>query len=256
MKAFLLVLTALLVVLQNISALLAGEAVSGYDYLQPDMQAMQDDLFSNPGMLVVEQGGTLFSTPGKNGKSCADCHGQDGSRLDAKHIARYPVYSEELKQAVTLHGRIQHCWKERLGNPPITYRDEELLSLESFVRYLARGEPVNVDASGALAPYYAAGRELFRQRFGQVDIACHQCHEYHAGQMFRGQVLSQGQTNGFPVYRYTEGQITGLQERITQCLTKLRAEPFADDSPEYLDLEVYLSARSNGLRIETPAIRY
>jgi sulfur-oxidizing protein SoxA len=89
-----------------------------------------------------------------------------------------------------------------------------------------------------------------------VDIACHQCHEYHAGQMFRGQVLSQGQSNGFPVYRYTEGQVVGLQERITQCLTKLRADPIAEDSPEYLALEVFMSARSNGLPIETPAIRY
>ena len=55
-----------------------------------------------------------------------------------------------------------------------------------------RNYRVNVDASGALAPYYAAGRELFYQRVGQVDIACYQCHDYHAGQMFRGQVLSQG----------------------------------------------------------------
>jgi L-cysteine S-thiosulfotransferase len=256
MKALVPILAVLFAAMPGLQQPLAGEAVSGYDYLQPDMQAMQDDLFANPGMLVVEQGETLFSTPGRNGKSCADCHGEDGARLDARRIARYPVYSEELKHAVTLHGQIQRCWKERLGNPPIGYRDEELLPLETFVRYLARGEPVNVDASGALAPYYAAGRELFHQRFGQVDIACHQCHDYHAGQMFRGQVLSQGQTNGFPVYRFTEGQVTGLQERITQCLTKLRAEPFAVDSPEYLDLEVYLSARSNGLRIETPAIRY
>ena len=256
MKTLLTVLVVLIAVLQHGSASLAGEAVSGYDYLQPDMQAMQDDLFSNPGMLVVEQGKALFSTPGESGKSCADCHGEDGARLAAKRIARFPVYSEELKRPVTLHGQIQRCWKERLGNPSITYRDKELLQLESYVRFLARGEIVNVDAGGALAPYYDAGRELFRQRFGQVDIACYQCHDYHAGQMFRGQVLSQGQTNGFPVYRYTEGQVTGLQERITQCLTKLRAEPFAEDSPEYLDLEVYLSARSNGLRIETPAIRY
>jgi sulfur-oxidizing protein SoxA len=256
MNALVPILAVLLAAMPGLQPPLAGEAVSGYDYLQPDMQAMQDDLFANPGMLVVEQGETLFSTPGRNGKSCADCHGEDGARLDARRIARYPVYSEELKHAVTLHGQIQRCWKERLGNPPIGYRDEELLPLETFVRYLARGEPVTVDASGALAPYYAAGRELFHQRFGQVDIACHQCHDYHAGQMFRGQVLSQGQTNGFPVYRFTEGQVTGLQERITQYLTKLRAEPFAGDSPEYLDLEVYLSARSNGLRIETPAIRY
>jgi len=256
MKTFLSILIVLLAALPGLQAPLAGDAVSGYDYLQPDMQAMQDDLSANPGMLVVEEGKTLFSTPGRNGKSCADCHGEDGARLDVKRIARYPVYGEELKQPVTLHGQIQYCWKERLGNPPISYRGEELLPLESYVRYLARGEPVNVDVSGALAPYYAAGRDLFHQRFGQVDIACHQCHDYHAGQMFRGQVLSQGQTNGFPVYRFTEGQVTGLQERITQCLTKLRAEPFAEDSPEYLDLEVFLSARSNGLRIETPAIRY
>jgi sulfur-oxidizing protein SoxA len=256
MKTFLSILVVLLAALPGRPSPLGGEAVSGYDYLQPDMQAMQDDLSANPGMLAVEQGVALFSSPGQNGKSCADCHGPDGSSLDAKNIARYPVYSEELKQAVTLHGQIQRCWNERLGNPPITYRDEELLPLESYVRYLARGEAVNVDVSGALAPYYAAGSELFRQRFGQVDIACHQCHDYHAGQLFRGQVLSQGQSNGFPVYRFTEGQVTGLQERIRQCLTKLRAEPFAADSPESLDLEVYLSARSNGLRIETPAIRY
>jgi hypothetical protein len=67
MKAPLLVLAVLLALLQDGSAPLAGEAVSGYDYLQPDMQAMQDDLFSNPGMLVVEQGEALFSTPGRTG---------------------------------------------------------------------------------------------------------------------------------------------------------------------------------------------
>jgi sulfur-oxidizing protein SoxA len=107
-----------------------------------------------------------------------------------------------------------------------------------------------------MAPYYAAGEKLYHTRYGQVDIACHQCHDYHAGQNFRGQVLTQGQTNGFPVYRFTEGQVVGLQERITQCLTNLRAEPYAIGSPQYLDLEIYMSARSNGLKIETPAVRY
>ena len=48
MKTNMLVMVALLAMLQEGSALLAAEAVSGYDYLQPDMQAMQDDLFSNP----------------------------------------------------------------------------------------------------------------------------------------------------------------------------------------------------------------
>lgn len=102
----------------------------------------------------------------------------------------------------------------------------------------------------------AAVEKLLRSRYGQVDAACHQCHDYYAGRQFRGQALTQGQSNGFPVYRFTAGHMSGLQERFTECLSKLRAEPYPPGSEEYLNLEVYMSARSNGLTIETPAIRY
>jgi len=234
----------------------AQQPVSGYDYLTPEMQAMQDDPFGNPGMMAVEAGAELFAAPAANGKSCASCHGADGEQLDAQRIARYPVYSAALKQPVTLRGQIIGCRNSRLGGPPLEYASETALLLETFVRHLAQGAMVNVDVSGALAPYYAAGEKLFRTRYGQVDVACHQCHDYHAGQQFRGQVLTQGQSNGFPVYRFTEGQMVGLQERFTECLSKLRAEPFAPGSEEYMALEVFMNARSNGLKIETPAIRY
>ena len=234
----------------------AQQPVSGYDYLTSEMQAMQDDPFGNPGMMTVEAGAALFATPGANGKSCASCHGAGGEQLDVKRIARYPVYSAALKQPVTLRSRIISCRNSQLGGPPLDYASEAALQLETFVRHLAQGETVNVDVSGDLAPYYAAGEKLFRTRYGQVDVACHQCHDYHAGQQFRGQVLTQGQSNGFPVYRFTEGQMVGLQERFTECLSKLRAEPYPLGSEEYIALEVFMSARSNGLTIETPAIRY
>lgn len=234
----------------------AQQPISGYDYLTPEMQAIQDDAFGNPGMMAVETGARLFETPAANGKSCASCHGAGGAQLDVQRIARYPVYSSELKQPVTLRGQVIACRNNRLGGPPLEYTSEAALQLETFVRHLAQGETVNVDVSGALAPYYAAGEELFRTRYGQVDVACHQCHDYYAGQQFRGQVLTQGQSNGFPAYRYTEGHMVGLQERFTECLSKLRAEPYAPASEEYVALEVFMNARSNGLKIETPAIRY
>ncbi len=234
----------------------AQQPISGYDYLTPEMQAIQDDAFGNPGMLAVEVGAELFEASAANGKSCAACHGAGGAQLDVQRIAGYPVYSTELKQPVTLRGQIIACHNKRLGGPPLDYTDEAALQLETFVRHLARGETVDVDVSGPLAPYYAAGEKLFRSRYGQVDVACHQCHDYHAGQQFRGQVLSQGQSNGFPAYRYTEGHMVGLQERFTECLSKLRAEPYAPGSEEYIALEVFMNARSNGLKIETPAIRY
>jgi sulfur-oxidizing protein SoxA len=234
----------------------AQDAVSGYEYLTPEMRQMQDDDFSNPGMLTVEAGAALFSTPGNNGKSCASCHGADGSALDPGHIATYPVYSERLQEPITLRARILQCRNERSAGPPLAYADEQALQLEAFVRRLAYGETVNVDADGPLAAHYEAGKQLFHTRWGQVDIACHQCHDYHAGKTFRGQILTQGQSNGMPVYRFTEGQVAGLQERISQCLANLRAEPYPPGSKEYTDLEVYMNARSNGLKIETPGIRY
>lgn len=233
-----------------------AEPVSGYDYLTPEMQALQDDDFGNPGMLTVEAGQQLFAQAGANGKSCASCHGENGASLDVHHLAAYPVYSEKLQQPVTLRQRILLCRQRHQDGPALAYGSEQALQLETFVRNLARGQTVDVDTSGPMAPWYAAGEKLFRTRYGQVDIACHQCHDYHAGQHFRGQLLSQGQSNGFPLYRYTDGHMVGLQERITECLTNLRAEPWPLGSREYLELEVYMNARSNGLEIETPAIRY
>jgi sulfur-oxidizing protein SoxA len=231
-------------------------AVSGYEYLTPAMQEMQDDDFANPGMLAVEAGAELFAAPGADGKSCASCHGANGGELKPEQIARYPVYADKLQQPVTLRARILQCRNQRTAGPPLAYADEQALQLEAFVRRRALGETVDVDAGGPMAAHYEAGERLFHTRWGQVDIACHQCHDYHAGQTFRGQILTQGQSNGFPVYRFTKGQVVGLQERISECLTNLRAEPYPPGSPEYTDLEVYMNARSNGLKIETPGIRY
>ena len=39
----------------------AQQPVSGYDYLTPEMQEMQDDDFGNPGMITVDAGEELFS---------------------------------------------------------------------------------------------------------------------------------------------------------------------------------------------------
>jgi sulfur-oxidizing protein SoxA len=38
-------------------------------------------------------------------------------------------------------------------------------------------------------------------------------------------------------------------------LIGVRAEPFADDSLDLVELELYLGVRANGLAVETPAVR-
>lgn len=234
----------------------AEQPRSGYEYLTKSTQEMQDDEFANPGMVEVEKGRKLFNTPGGNDKTCATCHGENGEKLDTRKIASYPVYNHEFKEPYTLQMQINLCWEDQLDNVPFIYDCVDLVALETFVRYKARGEEVNVDVSGALKPYYEAGMELYNTRFGQLDMSCAQCHDNYAGQKLRGQILTQGQTNGFPEYRLGSGRITSLHRRIRECFISFRAEPFDLGSEENINLEIFLHARGNGLKIETPAVRY
>ena len=239
------------------TAILASEAKSGYDYIKPESRAMQDDDFENPGMLAVEKGHILFNRKlNGTGKACAECHGKDGEKLNTKNIARYPVYAEDSAEIVTLQKRISRCRDNTTGSKPLPTDHPDLVDLETFVRHRASGEAVNVQTDGAMAELLEEGKQLYNTRYGLIDMACYHCHEMYPGQMIRGQKISQGQGNGFPAYRLGTGEITNLHQRIQQCLTLMRAEPFAADSEEIRLLGLYIMSRSNGLRIETPAVRY
>jgi len=236
---------------------MAGEARSGYEYIKPESRAMQDDDFENPGMLAVEQGQRLFNDKQYGAvKACAECHARDGAGLDTKSIARYPVYSKDAGGIVTLQQRISSCRDDNNGSTSLATDHPELVALETFVRNRAIGATVNVQTDGPMVGLLQAGEELYRTRYGLIDMACYQCHDVYPGQMIRGQKISQGQGNGFPAYRLGTGETTSLHQRIQQCLMLLRAEPFATDSDEIKLLGLYLMSRSNGLRIETPAVRY
>ncbi len=246
---------AMLLLLAVSAGVPAREPESGYRLLSPEMQEMQDDEFTNPGMLTVEAGRELFAQPGLSEEACADCHGAEGERLDPGRIAAYPVYDGERRAVLTLRGQINVCRDQRMDEFPEPYESQDLLALETFVRYLARGEPVRVDTQGPMAEHFERGRRLFETRFGQLNLSCAHCHEVYPGFRLRSQTLSQGQTNAFPAYRLTPGRVSGLHRKFIDCYITLRAEPYPVGSPEYTDLEVYMTARGNGLPIETPGIR-
>jgi len=229
---------------------------SGYEYVTSETRAMQDDDFANPGLMTVDYGEELFNQKDESSnKSCADCHGEKGEKFNTKEIARYPVYDEKSKQIITLQKKIHNC-KSKISKKIQHTDDKDLVALETFVRNRAHGEPVNVKTDGTAADILKKGEALYTTRYGLIDMSCFHCHTLYPGQMIRGQKISQGQGNGFPAYRLDTGEVTNLHQRIQQCLSLLRAEPFATDSDELKLLGFYLMSRSNGLAIETPAVRY
>lgn len=242
-----------------ILALPAGslaEPKSGYEFLKQESKDMQDDDFMNPGMSVVEAGQTLFNTAGKNGMSCASCHGEDGEMLDTKRIAQYPVYSDELKKPVTLQQQIHLCWTNNLENEPLKYDSTEALNLEVFVRNLSRGEKVNVQTDGPMKPFWEKGKEIYHTRAGQLDMSCNLCHVNYPGLKIRANTLSQGQSNGYPAYRLKNGKINGLHSRFNGCYKQFRASKLPPGNDDYVALEVFVNSRGNGLQIETPGVRF
>jgi sulfur-oxidizing protein SoxA len=99
------------------------------------------------------------------------------------------------------------------------------------------------------------GEALYRQRIGQLELSCAQCHDERAGGRLGGTVIPQGQATGYPIYRL-EWQGPGtLARRLRGCLAGVRAEPFGAQSEEQVALELHLAQRALGMAVETPAVR-
>ena len=228
---------------------------SGYAYLSEENRRLQDDDFGNPGMLWVERGSELWEQPdGPGHKSCASCHADAATRMQGAR-ARFPRFDSRSGKLINLEQQINRCRKEQLRAAAYPYESEELLALSAFVAYQSRGLPLQVEIDGPAKPFFEAGQAFFLRRRGQLDMACAQCHERYAGQRLRGDVLSQGQINGFPIYRHTWQTLGSAHHMFRWCNTAIRAEPLAYGADEYVNLELYLAWRGRGLSVETPAVR-
>jgi L-cysteine S-thiosulfotransferase len=235
-------------------AIAPSELRSGKEFVSPETRAQQEDLGVNPGMLWVEQGEKLWlEAAGAEGKSCASCHGQPSTLAGA--AARYPVYDAKAQRLMNLEARIQQCRAERQKAAPLAYDSQPLLALTALVAHQSRGLPLRVAVDGPARPFFEAGRTLYYEQQGQLDLSCAQCHEQSWGKRLRTEKISQGHPNGFPAYRLEWQTIGSLHRRLRACFQGVRAEPFASGSPELVNLELYLAWRAQGLAVETPAVR-
>ncbi len=232
----------------------AAEPRSGYTDASPATRAMQDDDTANPGFLWVQQGEAIWrERTGTAARSCADCHGDPAGMRGV--AARYPAYDARLGRPLTLEQRINLSRTVDQGAAAFPPESDALLAINTFIGLQSRGLPVAVTSDGPARPFYEAGRRLFETRMGQLNLSCQQCHDGLAGQRLAGALIPQGHANGYPLYRLEWQGMGSLYRRIRNCLTGVRAEPFAWDDPALVDLELFLGVRDTGLKVETPAVR-
>lgn len=232
-----------------------GDQRSGYTYLSPELQGQQNDEFGNQGMLWVERGKAAWGeVAGSAGKSCAACHGDAAASMKGVR-ASYPKWDDGLGKPIDLEQRINLCRTDRMGAPALDWESDALISLTAYVGRQSLGMPVALPADPRLEPWRKAGEAFYTQRRGQWQLACSYCHVEQAGHHLRGDLLSQGQTNGFPIYRLLWDGMGSVQRMFRWCNEGVRAEPYPYGSDEYVGLEIYLAQRGRGLPVETPAVR-
>ena len=228
---------------------------SGVEFTGADVRALQADDFANPGMLWVTRGEKLWREPaGESGKSCAACHGD--ARTSMKGVAaRYPRIDPVAARLLNLEGRINRCRERHQGAAPLAYESDELLGLTAFVGYQSRGMPIAVEIDWQNRANFERGRDFYHLRQGQMNLSCAHCHDRNWGGKLAAETVSQGHGNAYPIYRLEWQAVGSLHRRFRSCLFGVRAESLPGGSPEFLDLELYLAWRANGVPVETPGVR-
>jgi len=232
-----------------------NERRSGYTFMAPDTQAIQDDDTANPGMLWVLDGEALWKTrAGSADKACADCH--DNARVSMKGVAaRYPAYDKTIGRPVNLEQRINICRARHQNASPLSYESRDLLALTAFVAEQSRGMAIAPEQTAELQPFVARGRDFFMKRQGQLNLGCANCHDDNWDRHLAGSAVTQAMATGYPLYRLEWQSLGSLQRRLRNCITGMRAQNFDYGTPELVELELYLMSRAHGMPIETPAVR-
>lgn len=208
-----------------------------------------------PYEFAIERGEALWQEPFSNSSSFADCFEQPLAEVRAA----YPRFDAKRAEVVTLEVSINDC-RVANGELPFAYDASELIDLTAYLAYMARGKKIDVripaDEPGALAAY-EDGKRFYYSKRGQLNFACADCHVASVGLRVRADRLSAslGHPTHFPVYRSKLGGMISLQQRFFGCVRDVRAKPFELQSPEYRNLEFFLTYMSNGLTFNGPGAR-
>ena len=203
---------------------------------------------------LVDKGEKLWKTPFKNGKTYSSCF----SGGDETLRTQFPHWSDEKGKFVTLEQSIVDC-RVANGEGKIGTGKGKLAWMSAYLTTAAEGQTINVIVPAgnakALAAYNQGKKEFYAKR-GQLNLSCANCHVDSAGKRVRGNTLSPalGHITHFPVWRGKWAKKKGdgfgtIQRRYGGCNKQVRAKPFKRHKAEYTNLEVFLTAMSNGMEI-------
>lgn len=227
---------------------------SGWTFRTEETQSLQMDDFDNPGMIFADQGRDAWNTvEGDAGQSCASCHDEPESMRGLR--AQLPKWNEEKGEVYTAEMYVNDCRTERMGAEAWGWNSQPMRNMTALIASVSRGMTVDVAIDGPVSDAWERGKEIYYTRYGQLELACANCHEDNYDNYIRADHLSQGQTNGFPVYRLKQANLVSQHNRFKGCIRDTRGVPYDIGSEDFVALQLYVASRGNGLSVEGPSVR-
>jgi len=221
--------------------------------MNPEAKEQYDSMMEFPPYAAdVRQGGVQWETPFRNGNKFSSCFKYGGVNA----AANYPYFDDKAGRVITFENAINDCLKIN-DEKEIKYGSREMALLTAYAKSLSDNARVNikVKSAGALAAY-EKGKQFYYQRQGQLNFSCATCHVDNAGKFTRSEQLSMmiGQASHWPEFRAGTEPVT-LQARFIGCQKNTRVEPKEANSPEYNNLEYFMTYMSNSMKMLTPVFR-
>ena len=224
-----------------------------YSIDAPSREQWQDIEEFAPYELAIDAGKAMWNTPFANGKSYADCFDNDGAVRE-----QYPYWDSDRQEIITMELAVNEC-RTANGEEALKYSKGKMADISAYMSFMSRGQKINVvvpDDPEALAAY-KRGKKFYYSKRGQLNFSCFDCHGGGAGNLVRADKLSPalGHASAWPVYRSKWGGLGTLHRRFGGCNKQVRAKPFKSQSPQYRELEYFLTYMSNGLEFNGPGAR-
>ncbi len=207
-----------------------------------------------PYEIAISQGEEFFKKKFANGKTLGDCFPGGG-----KGVAdQYPYFDTKRGEVITLEIAINECLKAN-GEQTLKPNKGTIANVEAYMAFTTRGKKINekIPNDPRAVDAYEKGKQFFYARRGQLNMSCAHCHVDNAGNKIRADILSPalGHVSHFPVYRTAWDEVGTLHRRFSGCNEQVRAKAFESQSPEYRNLEFFLTYMSNGLTWNGPGVR-
>jgi sulfur-oxidizing protein SoxA len=226
----------------------------------------------NPAEIYEAKGEELWKKArGPKNASLEKCDLGKGPGVAKGASAELPRYFADTGRVQDVESRLLTCMETLQGFnaaeiAKTAFGKGEMANVTALATWISsqsRGAVFNLPQGHAMErKMYALGEKAFYYRAGPMDFSCASCHS-ESGKRIRLQdlpVLNKNPGDGlgmaaWPAYRVSNGQMWGMQQRLSDCYRLQRFPNPGFASEVTIALQSYMGVNQKGAEIITPALK-